>query len=180
VGSPEPDEVPTITELVQRCILRGVNTRELERRSGGRVAHQGFDKLAQGDVLAFPKSAEVIEAQAQALGVDARQVVLGYAKQIGVNVHEDRSLLASMLPASAKRLTVRQSTVLIDLINEMAPATVGALDLSGHSVEELRVVTRLWAELDKRRPDAPPALAKTLAFILSAIDAAIENATPEG
>lgn len=89
----------TIAELVRQKLATGLTLRQLEERSGGSVPYQTFGKISKGEVKGWPKSRQVIEGTASALGVDAREVVLRYATQFEIDVSEDRSLLASMLPS---------------------------------------------------------------------------------
>ncbi len=177
---PDVREGPTISELVQHCVDQGVNTRELARRSEGKVAHQRFEDLRHGKVVGFPRSAEAVEAQARALGVSGHDLLLAYARQLGIYRGDEQPYLASMLPASAKRLTIRQARLLVDLIEQLAPAsTATVLDLSRFPLEELRDVTEFWQELGGRRNDASPALAAVMGYVMATIDAAIADATTE-
>ncbi len=109
VVDPGSGHVPTIAQLVRQKLATGMTLRQLEERSGGSVPYQTFGKISKGEVRGWPKSREVIEGTASALGVDAREVVLSYATQLEIDVSEDRSLLASMLPASTDALTIEQA-----------------------------------------------------------------------
>jgi hypothetical protein len=180
VVDPELSDGPTIAELVQQCVDSGLNTRELARRTGGRVSHQRFDDLLHERVVGFPKSADMIEAQAAALGVTTQALLLAYARQLGVDLPRDQPLLAAILPASAKALTVRQARLVVDLIDQMAPSRpVAALDLNDFGLEELREVTRFWQELANRRGAVGPALEAVLSHVMDTIDTAIAAATRE-
>jgi hypothetical protein len=137
-------------------------------------------------VRGWPKSREVIEGTASALGVDAREVVLGYATQFEIDVSEDRSLLASMLPSSAGMLTIEQAQAVAGLIRAFtAPATAASLvqtvpmDISAFTTAERRQVTDLLIELGDRTRTAEAerltALASVLAFLESALASAIQG-----
>ena len=122
---PRSGQVPTIAELVRQKLATGLTLRQLEERSGGAVPYQTFGKISKGEVKGWPKSREVIEGTAHALGVDPREVVLGYATQFDIDVAEDRSLLASMLPASSAALTIEQAQAVANLIRAFTtPAAV--------------------------------------------------------
>ena len=120
---PGSGPVPTIAQLVRQKLATGLTLRQLEERSGGSVPYQTFGKISKGNVKGWPKSREVIEGTASALGVDAREVVLSYATQFEIDVSENRSLLASMLPASTGALTIEQAQAVAGLISAFtAPA----------------------------------------------------------
>lgn len=123
---PDSDDVLTIAQLVQAQIDNGVSLRQLEANSGGVVKYQHFDKLRRGEVTQWPRSAEAIEATAQALEVDVRQVVLSYAAQFGIDVREHRSALAAMLPAGTHRLTLPQARAIAALVRLFVEAADGA------------------------------------------------------
>jgi hypothetical protein len=178
--------VPTIVELVRQKLATGLTLRQLEERSGGSVAHQTFGKISKGDVRGWPKSREVIEGTAHALGVHAREVVLSYATQFEIDVSEDRSLLASMLPASTGTLTIEQAQAVAALITAFvtpAPAALrartGSMDISGFTTAERRQVTDLLLELGDRSRAADveglTALAAVLSFLESALASAIQG-----
>ena len=183
---PRSGQVPTIAELVRQKLATGLTLRQLEERSGGSVPYQTFGKISKGDVKGWPKSREVIEGTAHALGVDPREVVLSYATQFDIDVSEDRSLLASMLPASASALTIEQAQAVAGLLRAFAtPATVErspmpSYDISGFTTAERRQVTDLVLELGDRSRAAHSenrtALAAVLSFLEGVLASAIEQA----
>jgi hypothetical protein len=178
--------MPTIAELVRQKLATGLTLRQLEARSGGAVPYQTFGKISKGEVKGWPKSREVIEGTASALGVDAREVVLSYATQFDIDVSEDRSLLASMLPASTAALTIEQAQAVAGLIRAFtAPATASSplslpLDISTFTTAERRQITDLVLELGDRSTAATsenrPALAAVLSFLEGVLASAIEQA----
>jgi hypothetical protein len=176
--------VPTIAELVRQKLATGLTLRQLEARSGGAVPYQTFGKISKGEVKGWPKSREVIEGTASALGVDAREVVLSYATQFDIDVSEDRSLLASMLPASTTALTIEQAQAVAGLIRAFtAPATSPPslpLDISTFTTAERRQITDLVLELGDRstqaRSENRNALGAVLSFLESVLASAIQQA----
>jgi hypothetical protein len=177
--------VPTIAELVRQKLATGLTLRQLEARSGGAVPYQTFGKISKGEVKGWPKSREVIEGTASALGVDAREVVLSYATQFDIDVSEDRSLLASMLPESTAALTIEQAQAVAGLIRAFtAPAAASPaslpLDISTFTTAERRQITDLVLELGDRstaaRSENRPALAAVLSFLESVLASAIQQA----
>ena len=186
VVDPGSGNVPTIAELVRQKLATGLTLRQLEERSGGSVPYQTFGKISKGEVRGWPKSREVIEGTASALGVDPREVVLSYATQFDIDVSEDRSLLASMLPASTGTLTIEQAQAVAGLIRAFtAPTSSTAapqlvpLDISGFTTAERRQVTDLLIELGDRtqaaRAEGLTALASVLAFLESTLASAIDG-----
>ncbi len=182
---PASGHVPTIAELVRQKLATGLTLRQLEERSGGSVPYQTFGKISKGEVRGWPKSREVIEGTASALGVDPREVVLSYATQFDIDVSEDRSLLASMLPASTATLTIEQAHAVAGLIRAFTtpasvPPQLAPLDISGFTTAERRQVTDLLLELGDRTRAAEAeglgALASVLAFLESALASVIEGA----
>lgn len=183
---PASGHVPTIAELVRQKLATGLTLRQLEERSGGSVPYQTFGKISKGEVRGWPKSREVIEGTAQALGVDAREVVLSYATQFEIDVSEDRSLLASMLPASAGTLTIEQAQAVAGLIKAFTtPATAASpvrtapMDISRFTTAERRQVTDLLLEMGDRSRAASveglTAFAAVLSFLGSALASAIQG-----
>ena len=189
---PGSGHVPTIAQLVRQKLATGVTLRQLEERSGGSVPYQTFGKISKGDVKGWPKSREVIEGTASALGVDAREVVLSYATQFEIDVSEDRSLLASMLPAATGALTIEQAQAVAALIRAFT-ATVGAaptgsaspvaitpIDISGFTTAERRQVTDLLLEMGDRgrlaNSEGSVALASVLSFLEAVLASAIHKA----
>lgn len=177
--------VPTIAELVRQKLATGLTLRQLEARSGGAVPYQTFGKISKGEVKGWPKSREVIEGTASALGVDAREVVLSYATQFDIDVSEDRSLLASMLPASTGALTIEQAQAVAGLIRAFTASTSTAapglpLDISGITTAERRQITDLVLELGDRSraadSESRTALAAVLSFLEGVLASAIQQA----
>jgi len=181
---PRSGQVPTIAELVRQKLATGLTLRQLEERSGGSVPYQTFGKISKGDVKGWPKSREVIEGTAHALGVDPREVVLSYATQFDIDVAEDRSLLASMLPATTGELTIEQAQAVASLIRAFTtparPAPLTQLGIARFSTAERRQVTDLVLELGERvraaEADHLTALASVLAYLEAALAAAIHEA----
>ena len=192
---PSSGNVPTIAELVRQKLASGLTLRQLEERSGGSVPYQTFGKISKGEVRGWPKSREVIEGTACALGVDPREVVLSYATQFHIDVSEDRSLLASMLPASTATLSIEQAHAVAGLIRAFTAPTatptsaaacaqalpgLAPLDISGFTTAERRQVTDLLRELGDRtgaaRVEGLTALASVLAFLESALASVIHGA----
>jgi hypothetical protein len=180
--------VPTIAQLVRQKLATGLTLRQLEERSGGSVPYQTFGKISKGHVKGWPKSREVIEGTASALGVDAREVVLSYATQFQIDVSEDRSLLASMLPTSTGSLTIEQAQAVAGLIRAFtassdAPARAGSLDTSGFTTAERRQVTDLLLELGDRSraagSEGETALASVLSLLEGVLASAIEGVDEE-
>ena len=184
---PGSGRVPTIAQLVRQKLATGLTLRQLEERSGGSVPYQTFGKISKGDVKGWPKSREVIEGTANALGVDPREVVLSYATQFEIDVSEDRSLLASMLPASTDALTVEQAHAVAALIRAFtapagapSPVHVAPMDISSFTTAERRQVTDLLLELGDRsraaESEGHTALASVLSFLEGALASIIEGA----
>jgi hypothetical protein len=185
VVDPGSGHVPTIAQLVRQKLATGVTLRQLEERSGGSVPYQTFGKISKGEVRGWPKSREVIEGTASALGVDAREVVLSYATQLEIDVSEDRSLLASMLPASTDALTIEQAQAVAGLIRAFtvpagaAPLVgVASLDISSFTTVERRQVTDLLLELGERGRVAASEGLTALASVLSFLEGALASAIP--
>jgi hypothetical protein len=185
VVDPGSGDVPTIAQLVRQKLATGLTLRQLEERSGGSVPYQTFGKISKGEVKGWPKSREVIEGTACALGVDAREVVLSYATQFEIDVSEDRSLLASMLPASTDALTIEQAQAVAGMIRAFTASAsrVGpALDISGFTTAERRQVTDLLLEMGDRSrvadSDGLTALASVLSFLESTLAFVIQGAEP--
>lgn len=182
---PGSGHVPTIAQLVRQKLATGMTLRQLEERSGGSVPYQTFGKISKGEVKGWPKSREVIEGTASALGVDAREVVLSYATQLEIDVSEDRSLLASMLPASTDALTIEQAQAVAGLIRAFTapagdplPVAVGSLDISRFSTAERRQVTDLLLEMGERGRVAASEGFTALASVLSFLEGALASAIP--
>ncbi|MEO7260018.1 MAG: hypothetical protein ABI047_01955 [Jatrophihabitantaceae bacterium] len=184
---PDSGHVPTIAELVRQKLATGLTLRQLEERSGGSVPYQTFGKISKGEVRGWPKSREVIEGTASALGVDAREVVLSYATQFDIDVSEDRSLLASMLPASAGALTIEQAQAIAGLIRAFTTSAVAAssaqlapMDISAFTTAERRQVTSLVLELGDRSRAADleglTAFASVLSFLEGVLASTIQGA----
>ncbi len=184
---PRSGQVPTIAELVRQKLATGLTLRQLEERSGGSVPYQTFGKISKGEVRGWPKSREVIEGTASALGVDPREVVLGYATQFEIDVAEDRSLLASMLPATSTMLTIEQAQAVAGLIRAFtAPVAIpppavqlSALDISAFTTAERRQVTDLVLELGDRAKAARIDGLHTLASVLTFLEAVLASAIDE-
>ncbi len=181
--NPETGEIPKISELVRQRTDSGINTRELARRSGEVVAHQRFDEMLRGKVSGWPKNAETIAAIAAALGTDSRIVVLSYARELGIDVADNRSMLAAMLPANSNLLNFEQATAVSNLIAAFSPGpqtTEGsseALNLTAFADDELREVTDLWSELTARAAEAKPALANALSHLAVVLETALKSAS---
>lgn len=148
-------DVLNISELVRMRLAQGQSLRDLETASGGVVDNNTFFKLSQSKVNSWPSKSETIQGLARALGVDVKRVVHGYARQLGLDLHENRSLLASMLPSAADNLAPRQAQAITDLITAFAPnhteqAPAVALDISDFSDENVRNVIALAGELKQR------------------------------
>jgi hypothetical protein len=175
--------VPTIAELVRQKLATGLTLRQLEERSGGSVPYQTFGKISKGEVRGWPKSREVIEGTAHALGVDAREVVLSYATQFEIDVSEDRSLLASMLPASTRTLTIEQAQAVAGLIKAFTAPTAAALpaqappqlDISAFSTAERRQITDLLRELGDRSRAALAEGLTAFAAVLASLESALAS-----
>jgi hypothetical protein len=174
--------MPTIAELVRQKLATGVTVRQLEQRSGGSVPYQTFGKISRGEVRGWPKSREVIEGTAHALGVDPREVVLSYATQFEIDVSEDRSLLASMLPASTGALTIEQAQAVAGLIQAFtaaSPARTAPIDITTFTSAERRQVTGLLTELGDRAQAAQAegltGFAAVLALLRSTLASAVEG-----
>lgn len=175
--------VPTISELVRgRLDQVGVSSYTLEDLSGAagaRVSRQQFDLLKDGDISTWPTQPEKIKGYAAALGVDERTVVLAFARQLGLDVEENQSALASMLPRTTERLTTAQSIAVADLVRVFTAQESGLgerLDLHGCSPEELRLILDLWTELTERAETALPGVAKALRLLAHVLDVAIQEA----
>ena len=182
VVDPTSGHVPTIAELVRQKLATGFTLRQLEERSGGSVPYQTFGKISKGEVRGWPKSREVIEGTASALGVDPREVVLSYATQFDIDVSEDRSLLASMLPASAAGLTIEQAQAVAALIQAFTAPTSAPrlpLDISRFTTAERRQVTELVLELGTRARAAEADQLTTLASVLSLLEGFLASAINE-
>jgi hypothetical protein len=173
--------VPTIAQLVRQKLATGLTLRQLEERSGGSVPYQTFGKISKGAVKGWPKSREVIEGTASALGVDAREVVLSYAAQFEIDVSEDRSLLASMLPPSTGSLTIEQAQAVAGLIQAFTAPTTAAspaqvpVDITRCTTAERRQVTDLMLELGDRGRVAASEALTTLASVLSFLEGALAS-----
>ncbi|HEY0166397.1 MAG TPA: hypothetical protein VGB75_05075 [Jatrophihabitans sp.] len=180
--------MPTIEELVRQKLASGLTLRQLQERSGGAVAHQTFGKISKGEVKGWPKSREVVEGTAHALGVDPREVVLSYATQFRIDVSEDRSLLASMLPASTGTLTIEQAQAVAQLIRAFTTPTAGptaataptaaaqaapSVDASVLSTVERRQATDLLLDLADRRRAASGEGLTAFAAVLSSLERAL-------
>jgi len=187
VRDPGSEHVPTIAQLVRQKLATGLTLRQLEERSGGTVPYQTFGKISKGEVKGWPKSREVIEGTASALGVDAREVVLSYATQFQIDVSEDRSLLASMLPPSSRMLTIKQAQAVAELVHAFtvppdpaSPVQVRWIDISGFTTAERRQVTDLLLEMGDRSKAADSegltALAAVLAFLETTLTSVIQGA----
>lgn len=184
MASTEARQVPTIAELVKRRMDGGLSLTDLERLADSGVARQQFDLISKGRVAAFPGTA-AIEATAKALEVDTRTVVLAYAKQLGLQIEEDRSPLATMLPANTADLTIPQAQAIAGLIRAFASPTMGAiecetLNLRVFDDSEVRDVAELWKEMKRRSEDAQPAMAHALSCLADVLEIALnEAAGPE-
>ncbi|MDQ1744531.1 MAG: hypothetical protein QOE23_2870 [Pseudonocardiales bacterium] len=183
---PGSGHVPTIAQLVRQKLATGMTLRQLEERSGGSVPYQTFGKISKGEVRGWPKSREVIEGTASALGIDAREVVLSYATQLEIDVSEDRSLLASMLPASTDALTIEQAQAVAGLIRAFtapvsaaSPVEVPSLDISTFTTAERRQVADLLLEMGERGRAATSEGARALAAVLSFLEGALASVIPE-
>ncbi len=180
---PRSGQVPTIAELVRQKLATGLTLRQLEERSGGSVPYQTFGKISKGDVKGWPKSREVIEGTAHALGVDPREVVLSYATQFDIDVAEDRSLLASMLPAATGNLTIEQAQAVANLIQAFTtpsrPKPLGASDIARFSTAERRQITDLVLELGNRATAAEADQLTALASVLSFLEVTLVTALRE-
>lgn len=116
--------VQRISALVRRAIDSGTSARALSRATGDVVAHQYFTALANGRIKGWPKHPATITHISDALGVDTRAVVLGFAADLGLEVRESRSALAAQLPAAAETLDPKQISVIRDLIGWLGEANV--------------------------------------------------------
>lgn len=169
---------PTISELVQAT---GLPSRKLSERSGGLVAHSQFDRLKHGKV-GWPDRPEAINATAQALGITPREVVYAYARQFGIDIDGDQSLLATMLPRSTRNLTHAQALALADLIRAFTHGPDNAedreaLSLRNFDLGEVREVSRLWTELKTRAETEPPAVSYALTHLADILEDAIRERT---
>ena len=178
VVDPGSGHVPPIAELVRQKLATGLTLRQLEERSGGSVPYQTFGKISKGEVRGWPKSREVIEGTASALGVDAREVVLSYATQFQIDVSENRSLLASMLPASTGTLTIEQAQAVAGLIKAFTtpaapPAAAPPIDISALTTVERRQATDLLLDLGDRRRAASVEGLTAFAAVLSSLERAL-------
>ncbi|MEO6501781.1 MAG: hypothetical protein ABIQ09_07695 [Jatrophihabitantaceae bacterium] len=179
--------MPTIADLVRQKLATGFTLRQLEQRSGGSVPYQTFGKISKGDVKGWPKSREVIEGTASALGVDPREVVLSYATQFDIDVSEDRSLLASMLPASTTTLTIEQAQAVAALIHAFTtpaatptPARLAPMDITAFTTAERRQITDLLLELSDRTQTATTDGHTALASVLTSLETALATAIHKG
>lgn len=182
MNNPASGQLLTISEMVQRKRREGRSLRDLAADSGGVVGFNTFDKLSKGEVTAWPSSNDTIEAVARALGVDARQVVLGYARQLGIDVAENRSMLASMLPSETENLSLDQARAVANLIKaftatQSAPAPAVLIDMSGFTDDNIRSVIDLYNELRGRgvrvMEEGDTAMAATFDSLAAALDTAV-------
>jgi hypothetical protein len=112
-------DMQRISELVQAAMDAGASLRDLEERAGGAVQFQAFSKVARSQLTQMPRSAEAFEGYARALGVDVRTVVLAFATELGLDVRDNQSPLAAMLPAGTDRLTPGQARAIANLVLEI-------------------------------------------------------------
>lgn len=176
----------TITQLVRLRTAEGHSLRDLELASGGVVVYQQWHKLNQGDVTNWPTKPETLPALARALDVDVTVIVHGYARQLGIDIHENRSLLVSMLPSEAENLAPRQAQAVADLIRAFAPSQAEqvpavALDITEFSPENSRNVVALAGELEERARQAAEQgnteMAATFDALAKFLEAAMRAAT---
>lgn len=132
---------PTIRELVQSYQdATGASVRTLEERSipsGKRVSFSYFQKIIKGDVRDFPTDAKTISGIARALNTSELAVLLGFARQRGIDVR--MPVFASQLPAEIDRIPPDEQRALLtylrvrtagDAARDLDPAAESSPDLT--------------------------------------------------
>lgn len=123
---PERRDIPDIGILVQRHIDRtGDSLRQLQRRSGDKVQHSMWDRLAKNTIKEFPKP-DSIPAIAAALSLSETVVVLAIAKSLGVNVSFPSSGPQIPIPANAEQLDDQGRRLVWDMITALLPPVTEA------------------------------------------------------
>lgn len=110
---------PTIRELVQSYQdATGASVRTLEERSAPKQGQPGkpvsfsyFQKIIKGDVRDFPTNPTTISGIARALGTTELAVVLGFARQRGIDVR--MPVFASQVPAEVDLIPPAEQRALL-------------------------------------------------------------------
>jgi hypothetical protein len=111
--------IPTLEELItNKRDERGYSYGELETRAGNVISRQRWQQLGSGARVKEFSEPATIRAMATALDVEQSLVVLAMAKSIGLDVELGgaHSVLAQMLPASARNLTPEQRNAILAIV----------------------------------------------------------------
>lgn len=111
----------TLRDLI--LTLKGERTyADLEQASGGVVKAQRWNQITNGfRVNEFP-TPRTIEAIALTLNVNVEVVLMAFAREVGLDVQNSRSLFADLLPPMVTDLTDEQRSALLAVIRSMASA----------------------------------------------------------
>ncbi|MFH5231931.1 hypothetical protein [Antrihabitans spumae] len=131
--------MPTLAELITRQKDgRGWSYRNLAARADDVLTAQRWQQLGSGVRIAeFPEPA-TLQAIADAIEVDIAAVVLAAARSIGLDVRQQRSELATMLPVNSDLLTAQQRDAVVAVVRAIANDKADALTRSnqGEPIDE--------------------------------------------
>ncbi|PKQ59771.1 hypothetical protein B5566_02715 [Mycobacterium sp. MHSD3] len=115
----------TLRDLI--LTLKGERTySDLEQASGGIVKAQRWNQITNGfRVNEFP-TPRTIEAMANTLNVNVEVVIMAFAREVGLDVQNNRSIFADLLPPMVTDLTDDQRSALLAVIRSMASANESA------------------------------------------------------
>lgn len=122
IATGSPPAGPTITELVQAHRDRtgdSYATIAMRARPAGVELHIPYlQRVGVGDIKDFPKNPDTIVGLAHAMNLTPREVVLGYARQRGLDVGVCR--FADRLPAYVDEIPPAVQDALLALMRTMA------------------------------------------------------------
>lgn len=116
----DPSGVPDIGQLVnQHMQLTGRSLRALERASNDRLTHGRWGQFKLNQIKEFP-AADTVRTVAEVLNLPVTDVVLGFAKALGLDVRAVGPAIA--LPAGVDRLDNSQRRMLFQLAQSFLEA----------------------------------------------------------
>jgi len=122
---PERVDIPFIGTFVQGHIDRtGDSYRSLQKRSGNRVHHSTWERLAKNTIKEFPEP-RTVRKIAETLSLSETIVVLSIAKTLGLEVSLSTGPNIP-IPSGAEALDERQRRVIWDTIMAFLPPVTEA------------------------------------------------------
>lgn len=129
MATPDPHDVPTLRDLIQRHTDRtGESRRALGDRS--RIAHQTLGTWHAGTIQTFPDP-ETIRKFAASTGYSEQTVLLAAAKTVGLRVTQAGTQLTNSLPPGTDNLSPEDVDAVRAIVRQLVDARRRRLEAEG-------------------------------------------------